>query len=181
MPDMVILETEERMEKAIAEFKYELSSLRTGAASASLLSHINVDYYGSPTPLTQIANVSVVEGTQLYVKPYDKTAMKDIEKAINMSDIGINPQSDGNGIRLVFPKMTEENRREIAKKVSKFGEACKIRVRNIRRDGNDSLKKLELSEDDLKGYTEDVQTLTNEKIKLVDTIIATKEKDIMTV
>lgn len=181
MPDMVLLETEEKMDKALTDLKYELNSLRTGAASASLLSHISVFYYGAPTALSQIANISVVEGTQLYIKPYDKTALKDIEKAINLSDLGIPTQGDGNGIRLVFPQMTEENRRDIAKKVSKLGEASKVRIRNLRREGNDCLKKLELSEDDLKGYNEDVQTLTNDKNKMVDQLVAAKEKEILTV
>lgn len=181
MPDMILMETEEKMDDTLKELSYEFSSIRTGVANASLLDHIQVDYYGAKTPVKQLASISVVEGTQLYIKPYDKGILKDIEKAISTSDIGIAPQNDGNGLRIIIPKMTEERRRELAKEIGKKAEAIKVRIRNVRRDANDKLKKLDLAEDELKGYLDDVQALTDKNIKKIDEASAKKEKEVMTV
>lgn len=181
MPDMILMETEEKMDDTLKELSYEFSSIRTGVANASLLDHIQVDYYGAKTPVKQLASISVVEGTQLYIKPYDKGILKDIEKAISTSDIGIAPQNDGNGLRIIIPKMTEERRRELAKEIGKKAEAIKVRIRNVRRDANDKLKKLDLAEDELKGYLDDVQALTDKNIKKIDEASAKKEKEVMTI
>lgn len=181
MPDMILMETEEKMDDTLKELSYEFSSIRTGVANASLLDHIQVYYYGAKTPVKQLAGISVVEGTQLYIKPYDKGILKDIEKAISTSDIGIAPQNDGNGLRIIIPKMTEERRRELAKEIGKKAEAIKVRIRNVRRDANDKLKKLDLAEDELKGYLDDVQALTDKNIKKIDEASAKKEKEVMTV
>ena len=179
MPDMILLETEEKMDKAIASFQYELNTIRTGRANASLLDSISVEYYGVLTPLRQVSSISIPEATQLYIKPYDKSLFKAIEAAINASSIGINPQSDGVGIRLVFPKMTEERRRELVKQVGKLEEQGKVMVRNARRDGNDRIKKLGLPEDEEAGYLEDVQKLTDAKIVEVEKIAKKKSEDLM--
>ena len=142
MPDMLLLEAEERMEKTVDSYQKELNTVRTGRANPNLLDAICIDYYGVMTPIKQIGSITVPEGNQLYIKPYDKSSLKAIEVAINTSELGLNPQSDGTGIRLIIPKMTEERRRELIKLVGKMQEAAKVAVRNIRRDLNDALKKL---------------------------------------
>ncbi len=181
MPDMILLETEESMDKAIANYERELSSIRTGRANPNLLDSISVIYYGAPTPIKQVASVSVPEASQLYIKPYDKSVLKEIEKAISASNLGLTPQNDGAGIRLVLPPMTEQRRKELCKEVSKMCESAKVAVRNIRRDANDALKKLELPEDDEKSYLEDVQNLTDKKIKKVEELTSSKEKELLTI
>lgn len=179
--EMLLLETEEKMDKAIAAYERELSTVRTGRANASLLDSISIEYYGVMTPLKQVASITVPEANQLYIKPYDKSVCKEIERAIAASSLGLTPQSDGNGIRLILPQMTEERRRELTKVVGKMEETAKVAVRNVRRDANDDIKKLELPEDDEKGSLEDVQKLTDEKIALIESITEKKNKDLMAI
>ena len=179
--EMVLLEGEEKMDKAIASYERELSTVRTGRASASLLDSIMVDYYGVPTPVKQISSISIPEANQLYIKPYDKSSIKTIESAIFASPLGLTPQSDGTGIRLILPKMTEERRRELVKQVGKMEEQAKVAIRNIRRDVNDDVKKLSLPEDDEKAYLDDVQKLTDDKIAKIAKITEEKNKDLMSI
>lgn len=181
MPDMVLLEAEESMDKAINNLNHEFSMVRTGRANPNLLDVVLVDYYGVPTPVKQMAAVSIPEANQLYIKPYDKSTLKDIEKGIAASGLGLTPQNDGNGIRIIIPQMTEDRRRQLCKDVAKMAENAKVVVRNCRRDANDALKKLELPEDDEKGYLEDVQTLTDKKIAEIDKLAEAKEKDLLTI
>lgn len=179
--EMLLLETEEKMDNALASFEKELSTVRTGRANASLLDSIYLDYYGVNTPLKQIASITVPEANQLYIKPFDKSSIKEIEKAISASSLGLTPQSDGNGIRLILPQMTEERRRELTKVVGKMEEGSKVAIRNIRRDANDGIKKLDLPEDDEKSSLDEVQKLTDSKIKIVEDITAKKNKDLMSI
>ena len=181
MPDMILLEAEESMDKAINQLTREFTTVRTGRANPNLLDIVMVEYYGVPTPVKQMAAISVPEASQLYIKPYDKSMIKEIEKAINASGLGLNPQNDGNGIRIIIPQMTEERRRQLCKDVAKMAEGAKVHVRNVRRDANDALKKLELPEDEEKGYLDDVQALTDKKIAIIDNLEAEKEKDILTI
>ena len=149
------------MEKAVAAYSRELATVRAGRANASVLDKVQVDYYGAPTPVVQLANITVPEARLLVIQPYDKTSIGDIEKAILKADLGLNPSNDGTVIRIAFPALTEERRRDLVKVVKKYAEEAKVAVRNVRRDGNDDLKKLEkageITEDDLRGYTEDIQ------------------------
>ncbi|MGE4321232.1 MAG: ribosome recycling factor [Acholeplasmataceae bacterium] len=177
--DMLLMEIEENMEKTIEALDREFAAVRTGRANPSLLDHVNVDYYGAPSPIKQISSVSVVEGNQLYIKPYDKSILKQIETAIYASDLGLNPLNDGNGIRLILPQPTEERRRELVKEVDKLGEQAKVGIRNIRHHGNDHVKKLGLPEDDEKGYLEDVQELTNKYVKKIDEQIKEKGNELL--
>ncbi|MFD2212821.1 MULTISPECIES: ribosome recycling factor [Metabacillus] len=173
------------MEKAVASLTRELASVRAGRASANLLDKISVDYYGAPTPVNQLASISVPEARLLVIQPYDKTVLGDIEKAILKSDLGLTPSNDGSLIRLSIPALTEERRKELVKLVKKYAEEAKVAVRNIRRDGNDDLKKLEkngdITEDELRGNTEEVQKLTDDYIVKVDQVAKDKEKEIMEV
>ncbi len=177
--EMVLLEGEEKMDKAIQAYERELATVRTGRASASLLDTINIDYYGVPTPIKQISSISIPEANQLYIKPYDKSSVKAIESAIFASPLGLTPQNDGNGIRLILPKMTEERRKELVKQVGKMEETAKVAIRNVRRDLNDDIKKLELPEDVEKESLEDVQKLTDKKIAEVEVITKKKSDDLM--
>ena len=177
--EMVLLEGEEKMDKAIQAYERELATVRTGRASASLLDTINIDYYGVPTPVKQISSISIPEANQLYIKPYDKSSVKAIESAIFASPLGLTPQNDGNGIRLILPKMTEERRKELVKQVGKMEETAKVAIRNVRRDLNDEIKKLELPEDNEKESLEDVQKLTDKKIAEVEVITKKKSDDLM--
>ena len=179
MPDMILLETEEKMEKTIQSMLKEFSKIRTGRANATILDSISIEYYGSPSPVRQISNVSTPEANQLLIKPYDASTLKAIERAINASDLGITPINDGVSLRLIFPKLTEERRREVVKSLGKLTEGAKVAVRNIRRDGNDAIKKLSLPEDDEKGYIEDIQKLTDKYVDLVDKETEKKEKELM--
>lgn len=185
MPKNVLNNAETRMSKAIDSLKREFSVLRTGRASGALLDNVQVDYYGMATPINQMAQVTVPEARQLMIKPYDKTTLQAIERAINEANIGLTPNNDGEVIRLNVPALTEERRRELAKKVKGFAEDAKVAVRNVRRDANDELKKLQkngdITEDALKGFTEDVQKLTDKKIKEIDVTADEKEKDIMSI
>lgn len=179
--EMVLLEGEEKMDKAIAAYERELSTVRTGRANASLLDSIFIDYYGVLTPVKQISSISVPEANQLYIKPFDKSSVKDIEKSILASPLGLTPQNDGNGIRLILPKMTEERRKELVKLVGKMEEQAKVAIRNIRRELNDDIKKLDLPEDDEKGYLDDVQKMTDKKIAKIESVTETKNQDLMAV
>lgn len=179
--NLVLLEIEETMTKTIENLERELSSIRTGRANPAILDRISIEYYGVETPLKQIAGISVVEGTQLLITPYDKSTIKVIEQAIHASDLGITPQSDSSGVRLVLPALTGERRKELTKDVDKKGEESKIAIRNIRRDGNDEVKKIELSEDLEKNQLDEVQKLTDKFIKKIDEVAATKIKEIMTI
>lgn len=172
----------EKMNKAIESLNSNLATIRTGRANPQMLERVEVDYYGSPTPINQMASITVVEGRQLCIKPYDKSILKGIEKAINMANIGIAPQNDGETIRLNIPALTEETRRELTKTASKVGEEAKVAIRNIRRDANDAVKKdKELTEDMVKQANEKVQKLTDEFVKKVDDIVAAKSKEIMSI
>ena len=179
MPDMVLLETEEKMEKTLQSMLKEFSKIRTGRASAAILDSISIDYYGSPSPVRQISNVTTPEANQLLIKPYDASTLKAIERAISASDLGITPINDGTSIRLIFPKLTEERRRELVKSLGKVTEGAKVACRNIRREGNDDIKKLKLPEDDEKGYIEDIQKLTDKYIEKIDKETELKEKELM--
>ena len=173
---------EEKMEKAIAQLQREFGSIRTGRANPGILDKVIVEYYGALTPLRQMSQVTVQDGTTLVISPYDKTILKEIEKAIIKAEIGITPNSDGICIRLPFPPLTEERRREIAKDVKKMGEDAKVAIRNIRRDANDQVKKDKiLTEDQKRRAEKDIQTATDEMIKKIDEMTKLKEKDIMSV
>ena len=179
--EMTLLEVEEKMDKTIANYRTELTTVRTGRANASLLDSIMIDYYGVPTPVKQVSSITVPEANQIYIKPYDKSSVKDIEKAIFSSPLGLTPQNDGNGIRLILPKMTEERRRELVKLVGKMEEQAKVAIRNLRRDLNDDIKKLALPEDDEKASLEDAQTLTDKKIAELEKLTAEKSKELMSI
>ena len=175
---------EEKMQKTLKNLDGELASIRAGRANPNILNKLTVDYYGTPTPIQQVANISVPEARLIQIQPWEKKLIREIEKAIQMSDIGINPTNDGSVIRLVFPELTEERRKELVKDVKKKGEAAKVAVRNIRRDGNDAFKKLkgtEVSEDEIKDMEEDLQKLTDKYIKEVDKSVEAKSKEVMTV
>lgn len=175
---------EEKMTKTMANLDGELGTIRAGRANPNVLNRIMVDYYGSPTPIQQVANVSVPEPRMIQIQPWDKSMLKAISKAIQISDLGINPTNDGITIRLVFPELTEERRKELVKDVKKKGEAAKVAIRNIRRDGNDSFKKLkgtDISEDEIKDMGDDLQKMTDKFIKEVDKAVEAKSKEVMTV
>lgn len=185
MPKQVISNAKSKMEKAISAYTRELASIRAGRANAALLDKVFVDYYGAPTPINQLAGVSVPEARLLVIQPYDKTILGEIEKAILKSDLGLNPTNDGSVIRIAIPALTEERRKELVKVVKKEAEEAKIAIRNIRRDGNEDLKKLEkngeITEDDLRGYSDDIQKITDQHISKIDEITKDKEKEIMEV
>lgn len=176
---------ESKMKKTLASLDSELMTIRAGRANPNILNKIMVDYYGTPTPLQQVGNISVPEARMIVIQPWEKSMIKVIEKAINMSDIGINPTNDGQVVRLVFPELTEDRRKELVKDVKKKGEQSKVAVRNIRRDGNDALKKLkknsEISEDEIKDMETELQKLTDKYIKEIDKAVETKSKEVMTV
>ena len=175
---------EEKMQKTLRALDSELQTIRAGRANPNILNKITVEYYGMPTPIQQVANISVPEPRIIQIQPWEKKIIKNIEKAIQMSDIGINPTNDGAVIRLVFPELTEDRRKQLVKDVKKKGEASKVAVRNIRRDGNDAFKKLkgtEVSEDEIKNLEEELQKITDKYIKEVDKAIEVKSKEVMTV
>lgn len=185
MAKQTISQTKEKMEKAVQAFSRELASIRAGRASASLLDKITVEYYGAPTPVNQLASITVPEARLLQITPYDKTSLGEIEKAIQKSDLGLNPSNDGSLIRITIPALTEERRKDLGKQVKREAEDAKVAIRNIRRDGNDDLKKLEkngeITEDDLRGYNDDIQKMTDEHIVKIDELAKSKEKEIMDV
>ena len=179
----VIKNTEDKMQKSLAHFDKELSEIRAGRANAAVLDKVRVDYYGSPMPVNQLASISAVEARTLVIQPYDVSALKGIEKAIQKSDIGINPQNDGKVIRMIFPPLTEERRKEIVKEVAMMNEEAKIALRSIRREGMEKLKALkkksEITEDDLKNGEKKIQDITDKYIKNIDKITEKKQKQIM--
>lgn len=180
---MDIKEFESRMQKAVASLEYDFESIRVGRANPNVLNKIKVDYWGVPTPITQIGDVKVPDARTLYITPWESNMLKVVEKALNESDLGINPQNDGKGIRLAFPQLTEDRRRELQKQVAKLGEDSKVAIRNIRRDANEKSKKMqkstELTEDEQKTAEKDIQNLTDSYIKKVDESIERKNKEIM--
>ncbi|MCM1002943.1 MAG: ribosome recycling factor [Candidatus Gastranaerophilales bacterium] len=181
----IFLFGEEKMEKAIGQMKREFASVRTGRANPGVLDKVVVDYYGVPTQLRQMSQVSVSEGTTLVITPYDKSIMKEIEKAIIKAELGVAPNNDGACIRLNFPPLTEERRKETAKDVKKYGEDAKIAVRNVRRDMVDDLKKVEkeenLPEDMVKDNQDKIQKLTDKYVGIIDSLVSEKEKEVLTV
>lgn len=174
---------EEKMKKSIESVANDFAAVRAGRANASVLNRIHVDYYGTPTPIQQIASVGSPDPRTLLITPWDASALKAIEKAILESDLGINPQNDGKVIRLIFPQLTEERRKELTKQVKKYGEGGKVAIRNIRRDAMESFKKKEkaseITEDDLKQAEKDLQKLTDDSSKKIDELLARKEKELM--
>ncbi len=175
----------EKMQKSVDAYSSDLATIRAGKANPEVLSRITFEYYGAPTPLATMATISVSDARTLVITPYDKSTLKDMDRAIQMSELGIHPQNDGSVLRLVFPPLTEERRREMSKQISQKGEGAKVAIRNIRRDANDMVKKMkkdgEMTEDEAKASDKDVQDLTDKFIKMIDTITATKEKEIITV
>ena len=176
---------EEKMSKSISSLEYEFGSLNAGRASAAALDRINVEFYGSSMPINQIAGISNPDPRTLLITPWDVSALKEIEKAILASDLGINPQNDGKSIRLAFPQATEERRKELAKDIKKKGENAKVAVRNIRRDAIDHLKKMgkaeDISEDEIKDLEDSVQKLTDQNVAKIDAVVEAKSKEILTV
>ncbi len=173
-----------KMKKTMGNLDGELGTIRAGRANPHVLDRIMVDYYGTPTPIQQVGNVSVPEPRMIQIQPWERNMVKAIEKAIQVSDLGINPTNDGSVIRLIFPELTEERRKELVKDVKKKGEAAKVAIRNIRRDGNDAFKKLkgsEISEDEIKDLGDELQKLTDKYIKEVDAAVEVKSKEVMTV
>jgi len=185
MPDASYKEIEEKMKKAIQVLKEDLAGLRAGRANPAILDKITVDYYGVPTPINQLGSISVPEARVIVIQPWESKILKDVEKAIQKSDIGINPNNDGKVIRLVFPVLTEERRRELTKSVKKHGEDTKVAVRAVRRDAIEKFKtqkkNSEITEDDLKDAENEVQKLTDKYVAEIDKIVEMKEKEIMEV
>lgn len=181
----LLAQEETRMDKSIEALKHEFASIRTGRASVSLLDKVMVDYYGTPSPINQVANISVPEPRMILIAPWDKSMIGAIEKAILQSDLGLNPGNDGAQIRLVIPQLTEERRKAIVKVVHKKAEDAKVAIRNIRRDANDAIKKEEkaktITEDDAKDGLDQIQKLTDAKIKQIDQLKDVKEKDVLEV
>lgn len=181
MLDLILEDTRERMDKSIEALKNDLLTVRTGRANPTMLNSVQVNYWGAMTPLNQVAGISVVEGRQLVVKPYDKNSLKDIERAIFEANLGLTPQNDGTLIRINVPALTEETRKNYVKQAKKFAEEGKVAMRNIRRSANSELDKAGLTEDEVKIGKEDVQDLTNEYIKKIDALLKEKENDLMSV
>ena len=184
MPQTIKKNAEERMDKALAALRRDLATLRAGRATPAMLDRLLGDYYGAPTPINQLAAINTPDVRTLVIQPWDKSVLNDIEKAILKSELGLTPANDGSVIRLNIPPLTEERRNELVKQTRKFGEEAKVAIRNIRRDANDDIKKLEkgeLSEDESRRHQEEIQKLTDRFIAEVDRIIAAKEKEIMEV
>src|SRR5699024_4268869 len=181
----IINDTKSKMTKTIDSFSRELANISAGRANSNLLNGVTVDYYGAPTPVQQLASINVPEARLLVISPYDKSSVADVEKAIIAANLGVNPSSDGEVIRISVPALTEERRKELVKEVKKIAENAKVAIRNVRRDSNDFLKKQEkdvdITEDDLRSQTDDVQKLTDDSIKEVDRLLEEKENDIMSV
>ncbi|MCR5484444.1 MAG: ribosome recycling factor [Clostridiales bacterium] len=181
--DEVIKTAEEKMGKTVSVLKSEFASIRAGRANAAVLDKIRVDYYGVPTPINQMAAISVAEARILNIQPWDMSTIHSIEKAIQQSDLGINPQDDGRVIRLIFPQLTEDKRKELVKEIRKMAEESKVAVRSIRRDAMEKIKKMEkaseITEDDLKDGEEELQDITDKYIKQVDSVASDKEKELM--
>ena len=182
--DERIQKYEDKMKKTLGSFESELATIRAGRANPHILDKLTVDYYGTPTPIQQVGNVAVPEARIIQISPWEKNLLKEIEKAILASDIGITPTNDGNTIRLVFPELTEERRKQIAKDVKKKGEDAKVAIRNIRRDGVEMVKKLkgsDVSEDEMKDMENDLQKMTDKYIKEIDTAVEEKNKEVTTI
>ncbi len=183
MPKQVLKDAETRMKKAVEAAGKEFASVRTGRASAALLDGIQADYYGTRTPINQMATITVPEPRLIVIQPWDKTAIKEIEKAITRSDHGLNPQSDGSIIRLNIPELTEERRQQLAKQVHQLAEESRIAIRNIRRDANSTIRKMEkasdISEDESHKYQDDIQILTDKYVKRIDELLVNKEKELL--
>ena len=183
MPETILLEAEERMEHTLSVLHRDFSTVRSGRANPKMLEKVHVSYYGVDTPINQVASVSVPEANQIYIKPYDKSLLSEIEKAIFGANLGVTPSNDGIGVRIVLPPMTEENRRNSVKIIHKMAEDSKVAIRNIRRDAITHFKKFEkdsaITEDDLKYYQDEVQKLTDQFVEKIDNYFAEKEKDIM--
>ena len=175
----------ERMEKSIGAFKEKLSEIRAGRANPAILNKVKIDYYGTPTPINQVAGISVPEARMIMIQPWDVSVLKNIEKAIIASEIGINPNNDGKVIRLVFPELTEERRKDLVKEIKKYAEDAKVAVRNARRDGIEKAKTMqkngELTEDDLKNAENEIQKITDNRIEKIEKIVEAKELDIMSI
>ena len=180
-----LVEFDKKMTKTLNVLQTEFAAIRAGRANPAVLDRVTVDYYGTPTPINQMAAISVSEARILVIQPWDKSTLKSIEKAIQTSDIGINPANDGNVIRITFPPLTEERRKELCKQVAKLAEDAKVAVRSIRRDANEKYKTMkknsEITEDDLKAYEADIQKLTDKYCKDIDDLAAKKEKEILEV
>ncbi len=180
----VLTSSEDRMRKAVGSLSREFQTIRTGRANPALLDRVEVDYYGSPTPLKSLANISTPDGRSLLIQPYDKTSLKAIEQGIHKSDLGLTPNNDGTVIRLNIPALTEERRKELTKVVRKFAEESRVAVRNIRRDGADELKKLKdshVSEDEIRSQEDALQKLTDKHVKEIDKLTQDKEAEVMEV
>ena len=183
--DARLTQYDDKMKKAFEFLEADYASIRAGRANPHVLDKLRVDYYGTPTPIQQVGNVTVPEARIIQIAPWEKSLIKEIEKAIMTSDLGINPSNDGNVIRLVFPELNEERRKDLVKEIKKKGEDGKVAIRNIRRDGNDAFKKLakteEVSEDEIKSLEDQLQKLTDKYIKDIDVLMDSKSKEIMTV
>ena len=181
----LLMTYEDKMEKSLDNLKEEYTTIRAGRANPHILDKVKVDYYGTPTPLQQVGNISVPEARMICIQPWDASLLKDIERAINASDLGLTPTNDGKLIRLVFPELTEDRRKEVVKDVKKKGENAKVAIRNIRRDAIEAVKKKGkedgISEDEIKGYQDDVQKSTDAYVKKIDDAIDAKSQEIMTV
>lgn len=181
--DTLFSKTKQRMEKCVDSLENDFASIRAGRANPAILNKVRVDYYGTPTPVNEVASITVSEATNLIIKPWDSSLLKVIERAINESDIGINPQNDGQVLRLLFPKLTEDRRKEICKDISKRAESAKVAMRSVRRDSIDEVKKMkknnEITEDDVKNAEKKIQDITDKFTKLVDEISQKKEKEIL--
>ena len=181
----IMKNTEEQMKKSVESTRKELQSIRTGRANPAILDKVMVNYYGAPTPLKQLANISTPDGKCLVIQPYDKNALKDIEIGINKSDLGMTPNNDGNVIRIVIPTLTEERRKELVKVIKQFAENGKVGIRNSRRDGLEAIKKLEkekqVSEDESRKQQDQLQKLTDKYSKEIDELTSNKEKEVMSV
>ncbi|MCI9050139.1 MAG: ribosome recycling factor [Coprobacillus sp.] len=181
MLNLILDETKEKMNKTIDSFKGELSTVRAGRANPNMLDRVMVDYWGTPTPVNQTSGISVVEGRQLVIKPYDRSILKDIERAIFEANLGLTPQNDGEIIRITVPPLTEERRKEYVKQVKKYAEDAKVAIRNIRRSSNDEAQKADLPEDQEKQAKEKIQKLTDEFVKKIDQLTKEKEEELLTV
>jgi ribosome recycling factor len=183
MPEMILMDCEERMEHTLNALHREFSTIRSGRANPKMFERVFVDYYGAPSPINQVASITVPEGNQLYIKPFDKSLLGKIEKAILAANLGVTPNNDGVGLRIVLPQMTEERRKESVKVIHKFAEDNKVALRNVRRDGIEKIKKLEkdkkLSEDDSAYYQDEIQKITDKFVEKIEAIFAEKEREIM--
>ena len=181
----VLNNAKDKMEKTLKVLSSDFAAIRAGRANPAVLDRITVDYYGTPTPINQMAAVSVSDARVLVIQPWDKSSLKAIEKAIQASDLGINPTNDGSVIRLTFPQLTEERRKDLCKEIKKLGEDAKVAVRSIRRDANDKIKNMkkegELTEDDVKIFDKDIQKLTDKYTDLIDNEVSAKEKEILSI